>query len=292
MFAEEWPLMMFTLFSQLAIGTYIILFLIRMVLVKNDASNASQLTNAGLKATGPIMAIALVFSVFHLGDPLGAYRSILNLGSSWLSREIVTSGGFFVLWFLSYLTFKKGKSGNGLGILTTLIGLAAIFSMASIYATSTRPAWMNMYTYLAFYGATVALGSVGALTTIAFASKGSTIPPQAKGILRAVAFIAGAAIILPLAYLPVLVTTLNAGVPAAQASAELISGSYLPPIVAQALVSLVGIYLMLSASKKQEASLSAKQVLLAFALIFIGEFIGRYVFYAMGISIFMGQTLI
>lgn len=82
MFAEEWPLMMFTLLSQLAIGTYVILLLIRMSLSKSDARTAGQITNPGLKLTGPIMALTLIFSLFHLGTPMGAYRSILNLGSS------------------------------------------------------------------------------------------------------------------------------------------------------------------------------------------------------------------
>lgn len=292
MFAEEWPLMMFTLLSQLAIGTYAILLLVRLSFAKGDARIASKLTNPGLKAIGPIMALALIFSLFHLGTPMGAYRSILNLGSSWLSREIISAGGFFALWFLSYFALKKEKSVNGIGILTVLIGMAAIFSMASIYATSIRPAWTNVNTYLAFYGATFALGCVGAVGLMAFASKGSPLPTQAKGILKTVTLIAGIAILVPLAYLPVLVSTLNAGTPAAQASAELISGSYILPIVIRAVISLAGAFLLFSSVKKQNSILSLNQALLALVLIFVGEFIGRYVFYATAVSMFMGQSLI
>jgi anaerobic dimethyl sulfoxide reductase subunit C len=291
MFAEEWPLMMFTLLSQLAIGTYVILLLIRMSIVKSDAHAAYQLTNPGLKATGPIMALALIFSLFHLGTPLGAYRSILNLGSAWLSREILTAGGFFALWILSYLTFKKGKSGSGLGVVTALVGLGAIFSMASIYATSIRPAWTGANTYLAFYGSTFALGSVGAISLVAFSAKGKSIPLQAKGILKTVAIVAGIAIILPLAYLPIYLSSLSAGIPAAQASAELISGNYMFTLILRAVISLAGAVLLFTSLKKNSI-LPVNQAILALVLIFAGEFIGRYVFYASGISMFMGQNLI
>ncbi|HZK85300.1 MAG TPA: DmsC/YnfH family molybdoenzyme membrane anchor subunit [Desulfosporosinus sp.] len=39
MFAEEWPLMMFTLFAQLAVGSFLFLILIRTMLSPNDSKN-------------------------------------------------------------------------------------------------------------------------------------------------------------------------------------------------------------------------------------------------------------
>ena len=290
MFAEEWPLMMFTLFSQLAIGTYIMLFFIRWLLAKEDASSASQLTKSGLMLTGPVMALALIFSLFHLGTPLGAVRSILNLGSSWLSREILTAGGFLVFWFVSYLAFRKGKAGKGLGLLTSLIGLAAIFSMASIYSSSIRPAWTGLNTYIAFYGATFALGSAGAFTLVGLAARGKS-GEQVRKILKAVLLVLGAGIVLPLLYLPVFIGGLSSGIPAAQASAQLLSGTYLAPLVIRALLSLAGLVLLFLSLKKQ-ASFSLNQVLPALLLVLAGEFIGRYVFYGAAVSIFTGHTLI
>ncbi|EHQ90614.1 dimethyl sulfoxide reductase anchor subunit family protein [Desulfosporosinus youngiae] len=290
MFAEEWPLMMFTLLSQLAIGTYIMLFLIRLMLAKDNASSASQLTKSGLMLTGPVMAAALVFSLFHLGTPLGAVRSILNLGSSWLSREIITAGGFLVFWLISYQAFRKGKSGKGLGIVTSLIGLAAIFCMASIYSSSIRPAWTSLNTYIAFYGATFALGSAGALTLVSLAAQGKP-SEQARKILKTVVLVLGAAIVVPLLYLPVFISGLSSGVPAAQASAQLLSGTYLAPIVIRALLSLAGVVLLFLGLKKQ-APLSPNQVLTALVLVLAGEFIGRYVFYGAAVSIFTGHSLI
>ncbi|WP_282437946.1 dimethyl sulfoxide reductase anchor subunit family protein [Desulfosporosinus shakirovi] len=110
MFAEEWPLMMFTLLAQLGVGTFIFLTIVRTVLEsKENHKTAAQLKNTGFLAIGVIMAIALVLSLFHLGTPSGAYRSLSNIGSSWLSREILFVGIFFVLVLGNYFVARKGQ---------------------------------------------------------------------------------------------------------------------------------------------------------------------------------------
>lgn len=292
MFSEEWPLMMFTLLSQLAIGTYTVLLFIRLSLMKNDAALSVRLTNPGFKVIGPVMALALVFSVFHLGTPLGAYRAILNWESSWLSREIIMTSGFFVFCFFSYLTFKQGKSGSGIGIVTILLGVAAVFSNASVHAVSARPAWMDVNTYLAFYSTTLATGCVGAISLVAFALKGSTIPASVGKVMKTVAVMAGMAVFVPLAYTPFFISTLNVGVAAAHESAAMILGNYLMPLAIRALLSISGVIILYSGVKKLQTISPVSQTFGALVLIVAGEFIGRYVFYATAASIFSGRTLI
>lgn len=291
MFAEEWPLMMFTLISQLAIGSFILLVLVRSMLAPKDAATAKRLTNFGFLAVGPLMALALIFSLFHLGTPMGAYRSILNLGSSWLSREILTAGGFFVLWFVSYKAYQKENSGNTLGWVTSLVGLAAIFSMVNIYGNSVRPAWDNANTYIAFFGATFALGSLGAASFIAYAAKGSVLSPETTALLKKVSLIAIVAVILPLIYLPVFISGLGSGVGAAQASAQLLSGSYAITLVARGVFSLIGAGLLFYGIGKTTTAktLPTNLVYLALVMVIVGEFIGRYVFYASAVSIMIGM---
>lgn len=289
MFSEEWPLMMFTLLCQLAVGSYIILLFIRNSLEKSDRARAAQLTDPGLKMVGPVMAAALLLSVFHLGTPLGAYRSILNLETSWLSREILTAGGFFAFWCLSFLSIRQGKMPAWLG---SVFGLAAIFSMASIYATSVRPVWTDTNTYLAFYGATFATGCVFAACSVAVAAKGQAIPEQAGSILKTVACVAAVAVLVPLAYTPILVSSLKAGPAAANASAALISDTFAMPLAIRAVLSLAGVWLLYAAVKNQIASLTVSRAAIALLLVLAGEFIGRYVFYATAVSIFTGNSLI
>lgn len=292
MFSEEWPLMMFTLLCQLAVGSYIILLFIRNSLEKNDRDRAAQLTDPGLKMVGPVMAAALLLSVFHLGTPLGAYRSILNLETSWLSREIITAGGFFAFWCLSFLSIRQGKMPAWLGIVTSVFGLAAVFSMASIYTTSVRPVWTDTNTYLAFYGATFATGCLFAACSVAVAAKGETIPERAGSILKTVAFVAAVAVLVPALYTPILVSSLKAGPTAANASAALISDTFAMPLVIRAVLSLAGVWLLYAAVKNQIASLNVSRAAIALLLVLAGEFVGRYVFYATAVSIFTGNSLI
>jgi anaerobic dimethyl sulfoxide reductase subunit C len=292
MFAEEWPLMMFTLFSQLAIGSFIILLLVRTLLNKKESASADKLTMFGLQNVGWIMALALVLSLFHLGTPTGAYRSIYHLASSWLSREILTAGGFFVLWFATRYSLKKGHSANALGWVTAIFGLAAIYSMASIYATSIRPAWANVNTYVAFYGATFAMGTAGALSFMAFVAKGSQISAETLGLLKKISLVAGVCVLIQLLDLPVLISSLNnGGTAAAQASGKLLSGSYLVPLIIRGIISIIGAVLLFfgfSQTGNAGKTLPLQKIYLAFLLLFVGEFVARYVFYGSAISIMIG----
>lgn len=289
MFSEEWPLMMFTLLSQLAVGTYLILVLVRSMLNGKKSPMAQQITNPGFVAVGPLMALALLCSLFHLGTPLGAYRSIANLGTSWLSREIVTAGGFFVLWAVGYYLERKGKSGSALSWITVLFGLGAIFSMASIYATSIRPAWANTNTYIAFFGTTLLFGSAGALVFIVRGLKGAKASDEVTAILKRISFIGLAALAVQVIYLPVYIAGLGSAGSAGLASAELLKGSYALSMILGVLVSIAGGILLLQAVLKGgKGTIPVNTVYLALAGVLVGEFIGRYVFYASAVSIMVG----
>src|SRR5665648_312468 len=265
MFAEEWPLMMFTLLSQLAVGTYIILVLVRTILSGKNSQVAYQITKSGVAVVGPLMALALIFSLFHLGTPMGAYRSISNLGSSWLSREIVTAGGFFVLWAIGYYLEKKEKGGSTLSWITVLFGLAAIFSMALLF------------------------GAAGALAAIVHGMKGAKISAEVLNTLKKISFIAIAALAVQLAYLPFYISGLGSQGSAGMASANLLTDSYAMTMVLRWIVSIAGGILLLNAVYKGgKGTIPANTVYLALGVVIVGEFIGRYVFYASAVSIMVG----
>lgn len=290
MFAEEWPLMIFTLLTQLAVGSFFMLVLVRSLLVKTEQKEANQFIQFGVTAVGLTMGIALVFSLFHLGTPSGAFRSILNLGSSWLSREILTAGGFFVLWFVTFLQLRKGNYSSALGWITSFVGILAIYSMGSIYATSVRPAWDNAHTYLAFYGTTFLFGSVGATLSLFLSKKGTSLSDESLNTLKKVSIVSLVAVIIPLIYLPVYISSLKGGNSAAMASAQMLSGTYALTLAVRWILSVAGgillAYFISKLSKKQPVS--GNMLYLAFAAIILGEFIGRYVFYASAVSIMIG----
>jgi anaerobic dimethyl sulfoxide reductase subunit C (anchor subunit) len=287
-FAEEWPLMTFTLLAQLSIGTFIILMVLK-ALIGNQDTQASKALNFGFSAVGPVILLALIFSVFHLGDPLGAPRSILNLGSSWLSREILTTGGFFALWIVFWGLSRKGKDSMALGWVIAFIGLTAIFSMAHIYSSSVRPAWANVNTYVAFYGATFAMGVLGAVNVFVLGMKGSASQSTMKA-LTTVSYVGIAAVVLPLIYFPIYLSSLNSGGVTAEASAQILTWS-MGLLIARAIFSVVGAVLLVYLLKKQGNKLQSfpmNAISLALVLVVAGEFLGRYLFYASGISPIIG----
>ena len=118
----------------------------------------------------PVMIVALLASLGHLGRPMQALSSLGNLGTSWLSREIFFTGGFFVLLVLMVLLKRNDGVRRVLAWLTGLAGVAAVISMAMIYHMSIMPAWQGYGTFVAFGGTTFFLGA--ALAAVVLLGRG------------------------------------------------------------------------------------------------------------------------
>ena len=131
-------------------------------------------------ASAALFAAGLAASVFHLGQPLRAWRVFLGLRKSWLSREAVLLGAAFPLvvlvallpWvpaLLAHLPPLPGFATTALDLLTAnakLIALAAIattaagvFSSAMIYIDTRRRFWRPAYTF-GRMGGTVAVSAL------------------------------------------------------------------------------------------------------------------------------------
>ncbi|RSK27559.1 DMSO reductase [Bacillus sp. HMF5848] len=280
---HEWPLITFTLLMQLAIGTFLMVMVMRTVLEnKMDIT----FTSKGLLFVGPVTAIALLASLFHLGEPLGAYRSLLNISTSWLSREILFSGLFFVLWAVTFYLVKKGKDIKWIGWFTVIIGVAAVISMAGIYATSIKPAWADMNTFVAFLGTTIVFGALG-VAVLSIKPLLEMKNDAALKVLKMIGYASLVAIVIQLVYVPVYVAGLANGVTAAKQSAELLSTTYAWPSMLHWVLTILGGTLFIYMITRMKGRLT-QAVYAAFALVFVGELIGRLVFYATGISIIVG----
>jgi anaerobic dimethyl sulfoxide reductase subunit C (anchor subunit) len=286
MFSEEWPLMLFTLLTQLAVGSYIFFVAIRSCHKKIDKQVCLKMTSLGMTIVGPVMLVALILSVFHLGTPTGAYRALLNLDSSWLSREILFAGLFFVLWIVGFALEKKGSWNQALGWINSIVGIVAIFSMASIYAASIMPAWSNVNTYLAFFGTTIVFGATSTALLILINKEKKT--PGVIAVLKVTGVIGVLAIALQLVYLPIYSSALSAGGSAAMESATLVSGSYVITTILRWILSIAGVGVFVYALFRNAKPSYTNFMYAAIALVLVGEFIGRYLFYATGVPINVG----
>lgn len=116
---KEWPLLLFTLISAGMVGVFASGIL-------STASIWHQLIFAG---SGMLAAI---LSMFHLGQKKRAWRSMLNLKHSWLSREVLFFGLFFTgvicdFWLIDLAEFPL-----------IVTGILLLFSMDMLYLPATH----------------------------------------------------------------------------------------------------------------------------------------------------------
>ena len=87
MLAHEWPLLAFTLLSQMAVGAFLMVWFTHLM-ARRQASDeeVKKLCNGALIGVGPIMVISLLASLFHLGNPLNAWLAISDILAELLIR--------------------------------------------------------------------------------------------------------------------------------------------------------------------------------------------------------------
>lgn len=142
----EFPLVFFTVLSQLGIGLALV-----------GAWKALRGEVPGRTHwlwTVAATAVGLVISLFHLGHPLGAVTTLSGLGVSWLSREILSFGVFGAITLVLCL-----KQSRGLAILAGVMGIVAVLVQGMTYAPISFPAIHNFFTPLFFLLTALALGT-------------------------------------------------------------------------------------------------------------------------------------
>ena len=162
---EEAPLVVFTLLAQMAVGAFLVIGFFGL-LTKIPGELAIFQNSALIQySIGALILISLLVSFSHLGNPGNAWRVLSHLRKSWLSREILFTLIFGGLWagnVLLEIFHAPGLPSLLLWGFASLSGLAAIWSMASVYRLKTVPPWNTWQTAAAFFISTFLLGSLWA----------------------------------------------------------------------------------------------------------------------------------
>jgi formate dehydrogenase iron-sulfur subunit len=163
------PLAGMLVLTQMSVGTFAV----------------GQLAGALAPATGsalmtPLAVAALLcclaglgVSVLHLGRPRYAFRTVLGLRRSWLSREIVAFGAYTGLAAGYLLVTWRGGEGRGLALLggaTAAMGLVAVLCSVMVYVATRRPCWRGRDTGPRFALSAAVLGVAAALVVSLAAS--------------------------------------------------------------------------------------------------------------------------
>jgi anaerobic dimethyl sulfoxide reductase subunit C (anchor subunit) len=302
---REWALIAFTILSQMAVGTFIILgiayFFVRR---KWGEEQADRFSDFALLAIGPVLVLGTIASLFHLGNPVNSYRAISNLGQSWLSREILANIAFMglgaVFAFMQWRKIGSLSARNVIAVVAAVVGLALVYSMSQVYMLRTAPAWNTIATPITFFTTTFLLGAlaVGVAYVANYTYLKRTQPDCADtqcAILRtALRWLALAGVVLVgvhLVVLPLYVAYLsNSGVPAANDAVSILMGDYgvlfglrLALVFAGAV--LLGVFTYRTASTPGRERLLGNLAFAAFAVVLVAEVIGRFLFYAMQTNI-------
>jgi Fe-S-cluster-containing dehydrogenase component/DMSO reductase anchor subunit len=188
------PLVVMLTLTQAAVGV------LAAELVRTVAGVASSRAAATAWAALAVCMVALGASALHLGRPVLAFRALLGVRRSWLSREVLAFGlfaaaaGAYALSFLAaYVPALAGAAApagaaslpvwvppsllaGAAPLLTRLAaaqpwslalavvaGLAGVYTSVMVYAATRRPCWSGARTAARFGGSVVVLGIASTL---------------------------------------------------------------------------------------------------------------------------------
>jgi Fe-S-cluster-containing dehydrogenase component/DMSO reductase anchor subunit len=95
-----------------------------------------------LLAFAGLGALVLAISTLHLGKPLRAWRAILNVRTSWLSREVLFTNLFLALG-IPFVALPHASVSFGMPALVA--GIALVVSIDGVYRAIPRPAATEMH---------------------------------------------------------------------------------------------------------------------------------------------------
>ena len=162
------PLVLMLTLTQLAVGAFVISYGGELVR-GSAAAGVAALVQAGFVVA--VAALALGASLFHLGRPHLAWRAVLGLRTSWLSREAIGFAFFAKLCAL----YAVGKAVErwpalpgaellraitpGVGAAAAVLGLLSVFASVMVYAATRRAHWRGSLTGFKFFATTLVLGA-------------------------------------------------------------------------------------------------------------------------------------
>ncbi len=183
---HEWPLVLFTLTVQLAVGLFLALLGTKSLFRAGDPAGVSiPWARDPYLLVGAIMAAALAVSLLHLGAPMSAVHTLSNLEESWLSREILVVLVFLCLWGLGLGVRRRPGTApwmaRALAWATAVAGIVLIWVMARIYMVPARPLWDHWLTAAGFLLTTLLLGTAaGAAYLVRPSGSGKRTPGPAS----------------------------------------------------------------------------------------------------------------
>lgn len=297
---SEWPLIVFTTVMQMAVGSFVILGGVHFFAVRRyGTAAADKLSDYALLAIGPAVALSIILSLLHLGNPMNAPYAIAHLGTSWLSREIILalvfSGIGAVFALLQWRKIGSSALRSGLALVGAAVGLVLVYAISMVYQIATIPAWNTPLTTVSFFLTAFLLGSlaIGAALVVNYWNlKHKNADPEntqyemlattLKWIaLLSIAMLGVQFIVIPLYIALLAVNPTNA----AEQSLDVLFSEYGLLFVLRLVLIFLGagvfsVFVYRMASSNASVRVLGNLAVIAFALVLVSEVLGRFLFYA------------
>lgn len=227
------------------------------------------------------VVLATLISFFHLGHPAHAFHAANNLGSSWLSREILGIGlfgaGVLMVFLLGVFKWQNPVLVSAILVYALIAGLFLVYSMSRIYMISTIPAWDYWFTPFHFFMSAFILGGMVLSGFLLAKSDPST---AAIWILRAVVLFLVFQILAAYLYKNHLVKMEHTGISHPDFAAGAYHTLYLIRLFVIFIAAMFTAYLSIRVgSVAENFSPTLRFYGFVFFLIVVEEIIGRYLFY-------------
>lgn len=301
---REWTLPAYTILTQLSVGALLVIWVIRAL---NINEFGSEKTDQAIKI--PVLILfstaifAIIFAHFHLSRPYLSFLALRNIGSSWLSRELLANLIYVIFLGLLLASLWSIKARNNtitfLGWLAILCGFITEFCMSRIYLLPSQPAWDSLLTPISFLMTTFLLG----VLTVPLLFTMDLIFKKAQGQESAVinsqlidrslgklAILAVTLCILMVTIVSLQIALLFSGNAAAQTSLDLLLNIYQPLLIIRLVFLFIGAgWLSFVAARHHHIKLAAESLILqAFItclLVLVAEILGRFLFFAIHVRV-------
>jgi anaerobic dimethyl sulfoxide reductase subunit C len=297
---REWALPAYTILMQLAAGTLLCLWLIHAAGVRRHGREAmDRLVRIPILAILVTIVVAVAGSHFHLSRPHFSLLAVLNVRSSWLSREVL-----FTMVFLTAVGglvyrqwFEKGRSvlkGRLNWLVAVASGSLTVYCMSMIYLLPTQASWNSPLTLVSFLVSTLLLGATAVSVMLVMDLKfcevanSADIAVRGRVIRESFTWLAAVALVTAVALLllnTALVADLAQGDITARTSLELRQGLYRPLLGLRygALLAGTGWFALTAILLHRHRTTPSEittPIYVSCVLVLIAEIMGRFLFYA------------
>lgn len=271
---HEWPLIFFTVFAQTAVGAFIVMGLITLF-GKADAHVKTAITR-NMFFIWVFMGLGFMASTMHLGSPMRAINALNQIGTSWLSREILFGSMFFGLgglyWLLSVINKGSESIRKGLMVAAMVIGVVFMVAMTNVYIIDTVPTWDTPFTGQSFTLTAVICGVMLSLILM----RGAKLECPRLGKVTA--------IVASVAAVTMAMVTMSMVADLPNIHSAIVAASELVPNMAEIqnlrfVLVFVGLAAWMWAMRSESRSMPI--AVIGFAMVLVAELIGRSVFFGL-----------